>query len=140
MEITLSTPALLFPAISLLLLAFTNRFLAIASLIRKLKERYLEEPDELILLQIANLRKRLILIRNMQWLGVCALLLCVVCMFTIFSGQTEVAKYLFGISLLLLSISLINTLREIQLSVNALNIELLDIERKERIHRNGGDW
>ena len=34
MHIDVSTPSILFPAISLLLLAFTNRFLALANLIQ----------------------------------------------------------------------------------------------------------
>jgi Protein of unknown function (DUF2721). len=45
MEINLTTPALLFPAISLLLLAYTSRFLALAALMRELHVRYKTQPD-----------------------------------------------------------------------------------------------
>jgi hypothetical protein len=81
MELQLSTPALLFSAITLLMLAFTNRFLAIATLIRGLHKNYLLAPDqEIIVEQIHNLRRRLTLIKNMQLFGVFSFLLCVVCM------------------------------------------------------------
>lgn len=73
MELTLTTPALLFSAISLLLLAYTNRFLAIAALVRGLRDKYLENPSGLLIGQIKNLRSRLSLIRNMQILGLSSL-------------------------------------------------------------------
>jgi len=92
MEITLTTPALLFPAISLLLLAFTNRFLALANLIRQLHANYKTAPDELLFGQIANLRHRINLIRDMQAYGVSSLLLCVVSMFALFLGWLRTAS------------------------------------------------
>ncbi|MBW3625899.1 MAG: DUF2721 domain-containing protein [Armatimonadetes bacterium] len=132
MEIQLTTPALLFPAVSLLLLAYTNRFLALAALIRSLHAQYQERPDPLILRQIDNLRRRVLLIRNMQALGVLSLLVCVVCMFVLFAGGTLWGKYLFGGSLILLMASLALSIWEIQISVRALNLHLQDLERKER--------
>lgn len=135
-EITLTTPALLFPAISLLLLAYTNRFLAIASLIRKLHSDYQENHDKLIIGQIDNLRKRVILIRNMQALGISSLFLCVLCMFLIFAGEYFIGKVVFGISLLLLLASLGLSVREIQISVHALNIQLSDLEASEHHRRS----
>ncbi len=129
MEINLATPALLFPAISLLLLAYTNRFLAIASLIRGLHARYKEKPDRLLIGQIQNLRARLALIRGMQGLGVLSLLVCVICMFTLFAGQVVAGKALFGLSLVLLMVSLGFSVREIWLSTVALNIQLSDLEQ-----------
>ena len=128
MEINLTTPALLFPAISLLLLAYTNRFLTIATLIRSLHGKYKETPDKLVWGQIKNLRLRVKLIRNMQALGVLSLLLCVVCMFVIFAGNLPLAEFIFGISLILLILSLAFSAWEIQISVKALNIQLSDIE------------
>lgn len=128
MEINLTTPALLFPAISLLLLAFTNRFLTVATLIRNLHSQFKEKPDERIWGQINNLRLRVKLIRNMQVIGVLSLLLCVVSMFVIFAGNLQVAEYIFGLSLILLIVSLAISAWEIQISVKALNIQLSDIE------------
>lgn len=128
MEINLTTPALLFPAISLLLLAYTNRFLTLATLIRNLHSKFEEHPDERIWGQIKNLRLRVKLIRNMQVLGVLSLLLCVVCMFVIFAGNLNLAEYIFGVSLILLILSLAVSAWEIQISVKALNIQLSDLE------------
>ncbi|MBC5773794.1 DUF2721 domain-containing protein [Pontibacter sp. KCTC 32443] len=130
MEITLTTPALLFPAISLLLLAYTNRFMALANLIRSLKKRYATTHSHLVFGQIENLRTRLVLIRNMQALGISSMFGCVFCMFILFAGYDTTGKYLFGLSLLLLLGSLGLALREIQISVNALTLELNDLEEE----------
>lgn len=124
MTIDYGTPALLFPAISLLLLAYTNRFLGLASLIRGLAARYRQSGDQLLVGQIENLRFRLALIRQMQALGVTSIFVCVACMFALFAGSQTVGKLLFGLSLILLMGSLALSLREIHLSTNALTIEL----------------
>lgn len=128
MEITLTTPALLFPAISLLLLAYTNRFLAIATLIRQLHKSYLSNPESVLKGQLKNLRKRLFLIRAMQFFGVTSLLSCVLAMFFIYLKVGEWGSIIFGGSLVLLLLSLIISIREIQLSTKALDIELSDME------------
>ena len=130
MELTLTTPGLLFPALSLLLLAYTNRFMATASLIRDLKNRYTTTHSELVLGQIKNLRIRLLLIRNMQAIGIASLFGCVLCMFMLFAGYNTVGKYVFGFSLFLLMLSLGLALREIQISVKALKLELNDMEEE----------
>jgi hypothetical protein len=128
MDINLTTPALLFPAISLLLLAYTNRFLTLATLIRTLHAKYKEDPHDVLLGQIKNLRKRVILIRNMQAFGVISLLLCVVCMFLLFANEQIAGRYTFGVSLILLIISLGLSVYEIQISVRALKLQLSDME------------
>jgi len=128
MEITLATPALLFPAITLLMLAYTNRFLGLASLIRNLHQRWTQSRDKVLVGQIRNLRRRLGLIRRMQALGVLSLLMCVVCMFVLFTGQQLAGKILFGVSLLLLLGSLSQSLLEIYISTEALKIELARVE------------
>jgi len=129
MELTITTPALLFPAISLLMLAYTNRFLAIANLIRSLHAKYKQYPDEKhIITQIRNLRIRIRLIRMMQAMGVLSFLFCVMCMYTIFRGWTESSYIMFAISILCFIISLITSLVEITLSMRALEVELSDIE------------
>lgn len=125
---TLTTPALLFPAISLLLLAYTNRFLALANVIRTLHAQYKVRPEKIILKQIHNLRRRVILIRNMQALGVFSFFLSVFCMFLLFNGYDVYAKYIFGIGLFCLMLSLLISLWEINISVKALNYHLSDIE------------
>lgn len=129
MDITLNTPALLFPAISLLLLAYTNRFLAIANVVRKLHDDYSQHKNEKVaLLQIRSLRKRLGYIRLMQGAGVFSFLLCVVCMYSIYNGWMGVAKYVFAASLLSLLFSLFCSLVEIFQSLNALEVLMHDIE------------
>ncbi len=128
MEITLTTPALLFPAVSLLLLAFTNRFLAIATLIRQLHRNYVSDPKNVVEGQLRNLRKRLYLIRLMQLLGVLSLFLCVLSMFLLYVESELWGEIVFGISLIALLLSLFVSLREIQLSTRALDIELSDME------------
>lgn len=131
MKIELTTPALLFPAISLLLLAYTNRFLTLANLIRELHARYKAERDQLIPGQIANLRYRVYLIKDMQAFGVASLLLCVVCMFVLFAGWELAGRLIFGISLVLMIASLALSLREIQVSVDALDLRLRDLEGEQ---------
>jgi hypothetical protein len=128
-QLTLTTPALLFSAISLLLLAYTNRFLAYATVVRNLHARFKENPDNLIIGQIQNLRKRLILTRTMQLLGIGSLLLCVVCMLLIYIELQLVAEIIFGIALLLLIFSLGISIREIQISVRALDLHLSDMDQ-----------
>jgi hypothetical protein len=129
MELQLSTPALLFSAITLLMLAFTNRFLAIATLIRGLHKNYLKEPDSAIIVeQIHNLRRRLTLIKNMQLFGVFSFLMCIVCMYLLFQGYTIAANWVFVASMASLLISLLISLIEIQISTKALNLELSDME------------
>jgi hypothetical protein len=128
MEINLTTPALLFPALSLLLLAYTNRFVVLAGLIRHLHERYKASPESVIIEQIHNLRHRVRLIRNMQAAGILSMLLCVVCMIVLFAGQILIGKLIFAVSLLLLVISLSLSLTEVWVSVRALNMQLGDID------------
>lgn len=128
-QLTLTTPALLFSAISLIMLAYTNRFLAYASVIRNLKDKFLQQKDAVLLLQINNLRKRLYLTRSMQIFGISSLLLCVLTMFLVYIGQHNFAVWVFGVALLLLILSLGYLIREIQISVDALNHHLNDIEK-----------
>ncbi len=128
MDLGLTTPALLFPAISLLLLAYTNRFLTLANLIRELHKSYKTNPDQIILAQISNLRYRVVLIRNMQVYGIASFFLCVLCMFVLFAGQELLGKLIFGVSLIALMVSLGISFREIQVSVDALNYRLSDLE------------
>lgn len=131
-ELSINTPALLFPAITLLMLAYTNRFLALASLVRKLHDEYTREEDKLLKRQIRSLRARISLIRNMQAAGVLSFLLCIVCIYLIFENYQSAAKIIFAASLLSLLLSLIFSLIEIFRSTKAIDLELSDMEIKER--------
>lgn len=127
-ELTLTTPALLFSAVSLILLAYTNRFLSYAQLVRTLKEQHLQHPSKVTRAQIDNLRRRLHLTRTMQILGVSSLFLCVVTMFLLYVGFFVLSAYVFGAALLLIG-SLGVSIWEIQISVRALEIHLHDMEK-----------
>lgn len=129
-QLTLTTPALLFSAISLIMLAYTNRFLAYASVVRSLHDQYRQKKDASLLKQINNLRKRLYLTRSMQIFGISSLLLCVLTMFLIYIEQHVFAVWIFGLALLLLILSLGVLIREIQISVEALEHHLGDVEEK----------
>ena len=129
----LTTPSLLFSAISLILLAYTNRFLSYASVVRALKEKHQQTHDPKDIAQIANLRKRLYLTRSMQILGILSLLLCVIAMFFIYVSWQIFAAWIFGIALLLLAASLCVCIWEINISVKALEIHLEDISSKEKL-------
>lgn len=132
MEITLTTPALLFPAISLLMVAYTNRFLAVSSRIRTLHAQYKLNPDEGLGGQIDSLRKRVFLIRNMQALGVSGLFACVLCMFTLFAGLQVLGKIIFAGGLLLIMASLVLSFQEIRISVEALTLALGDMQAEKK--------
>lgn len=127
-ELTLTTPALLFSAISLIMLAYTNRFLAYAAVVRGLHNEYQKNKNQNLIEQIKNLRKRLFLTRAMQILGISSLLLCVLTMFLIYINFILSALWIFGFALLLLILSLAVLIWEIQISVKALKLHLRDIE------------
>ncbi len=129
MDIT--TPALLFPAVTLLMLAYTNRFNTLATIIRNLHGKYQADRNANLLAQIANLRYRVYLIRNMQILGVASLLLCVVSMFALFEGWLVGGQWSFSAALILMILSMLLSLRELQVSVGALELLLGELEEGE---------
>jgi hypothetical protein len=132
MEISFNTPALLFPAISLIMLAYTNRFLALSSRVRNLHDKYQsQEQKHIIHGQIKNLRYRLKLIKNMQALGVVTFLGCILCMYLIYVQFMLAANVIFSLSLISFAASLLLSLLEIQLSTKALELELSDMEGLE---------
>lgn len=126
--LNLTTPALLFSAISLIMLAYTNRFLAYTAVIRNLYAKYKENPDNTILRQIRNLKLRLFLTKWMQIFGITSLFLCVMTMFLIYIDYQEIAVWVFGAGLLLLLTSLAFLIKEIQISTRALLHHISDIE------------
>jgi hypothetical protein len=129
LTLDIATPALLFPAITLLLLAYTNRFLALATLIRGLHTQYKKDNKQAnVLVQIKNLRSRVNLVRRMQAFGVLSFILTVLCMFALFQDAFVLSNYLFGASLFALVISLVFSFIEIQISTKAINVELSDME------------
>ena len=129
MELTLGRPALLFPAISLTMLAYNARYLAIAALIRQLHQKYQETASPSVGLQVQKLRKRLTIIKNMQATAIVSFLLAVITMALIYADLIFWASLIFSISLFALMISLVLSLIEVQLSTKALEIQLKDMEK-----------
>ncbi len=127
-ELTLTTPALLFSAISLIMLAYTNRFLAYAAIIRNLHDKYQIEKKSILIAQIKNIRQRLYLTRSMQVFGITSLLFCVLTMFLIYIQLQIIAVWVFGLALILLIFSLAFLIWEVQISVKALEHHINDIE------------
>lgn len=130
-NISLTTPALLFPAISLLLLAYTNRFLVIAQLIRELHQQHSQTYSEITRRQIFNLRKRVKLIKWMQIFGVLSFFLCTFSMLSLLLAKEDLGAIAFAVSLGSMGISLLLSLYEVSISINALNIALSDLEREQ---------
>jgi hypothetical protein len=114
------------------MLAYTNRFLTLATIIRTLRDRYSKDREETLIRQIANLRYRVHLIRNMQIFGVLSLLFCVLSMFALFAGWVFGGQLSFALALILMIVSLGISLRELQVSVGALDLLLMDMEEGER--------
>ena len=130
MELTLTTPALLFPAISLLFLSYTNKFLALASLIRTLHHASINDRNNPVIRgQLKNLRRRMKLIKHMQGAGIMSFILCVVDMFLLHLHKLDLAIIIFGLCLVFLLISLIICLIEIEISVDALELQVQDMEK-----------
>ncbi|WP_039948511.1 DUF2721 domain-containing protein [Leptospira fainei] len=121
-----NTPGLLFPAISLLMLAYTNRFFGLTSLVRQLLNKYRESGEALIIPQITNLKLRISLVRYSQSFGILSLIFCVISLGLV-SISNSVAWIFFAGSLFLMILSLIYSLYEIHLSIKALEIEIESI-------------
>jgi hypothetical protein len=133
MKLELTTPALLFSTVSLLILAFNNRFISIAQLIRNLHDKYKNNNDDTLLPQIKKLRKRLSLIRDMQVVAISSLLMSVITMLLLFYDLKKIANVTFAISLLMLVTAMLLAVAELLISTNALRIMLQDAENsKER--------
>ena len=130
MELTLSTPALLFSTVSLLMIAFTNRFLAIANLTRDLHSKFKINPEAVFVDQIKNLHARLRLIRTIQVLAVLSLLLSSICMLFLLESKNDLARPFFVSALVFQIAALALSVIEISISIKALKIELQDMEEQ----------
>lgn len=134
---TIQTPALLFPTVSLLMLAYTNRFLGITSVIRKLHADMSrdEKNHAFYLSQINSLSQRIGLIILAQKTGVSALLSCVLSMVAIFFN-IQVSIGLFALALTFMASSLIFIFRELSISKQALAYILEDCKKIDQDRKN----
>lgn len=128
MSISITTPALLFPAISVLFLAYANRFLAIANRIREQHNLFNKTQSPINKKQIDSLRQRIRFIIAMQLLAVTGIIGCIITMCLIFFGLQSYGNFAFGISMVLIVLSLLTSMGELLISTQALNIELEDME------------
>ena len=131
-ELPLSTPSLLFPAISLLMLAYTNRFLGLAAVVRALHANWQSTQEPILLAQIRSLRKRIQIIKHMQTMGVLSLMYCGASTTLLFFKQQTEGQITFGVSLILMLASLTLSLVEIQISGAALDLQLRDVKCREQ--------
>lgn len=132
MTLEVSTPALLFPAISLLFLSYTNRFLHLSALIRNLHSDWLKQGDSMLHQQIENLRRRLVLIRTMQLFGAISLLLCVMAMLSVIGKYPVTAAISFVVALSMMALSLACLIYEVWISGGALRILLNAVEARDK--------
>ena len=127
MELSLSIPALLFPAISLSMLAYNARYLAIAALIRELHREFRQTQATPLEQQIQSLTRRLQIIKDMQSTSIASFLLAAISMFLIYVELRIWANGVFGLSLIFLMVSLVLSFWEVRLSTRALGIQLRDL-------------
>lgn len=127
-EFTITSPAVLFPAISLLFLAYTNRFLHLSALIRSLHSDWLLVHDPMLRAQVGNLKTRIVLIRWCQAFGVMSLIVCLGSILSLLYGNQSIAITLFTGSVILMLASLLASLWEIMISGGALNVFLNHME------------
>lgn len=128
MNFDITTPAMIFPAISLLMLAYTNRFVVLAQLIRDLDREYRQTHNRVHLEQISNLRKRMSYIKSMQVLGAVAFITAASSMLLNMMGEYQASYIVFALSLIPLIGSLIYLLLELNISIGALKIQIDDLE------------
>ena len=102
--------------------------MAYAAIIRSLRDQYVKEKNASIIRQINNLKLRVRLTRYMQISGITSLLFCVLTMFLIYIGYQIIAAWAFGLGLVLLIISLLFLIWEIQISAKALQHHLSEME------------
>lgn len=132
MDITINTPALLFPALSLMMLAYTNRFMALSAVVRKLHDEFQgNNTNKILHQQIKSLQHRIKLVRRMQFLGVMSFLFAIVSMYAIYIDEIDFANITFVIGIFLFALSLVISLIEIMRSTKALELELSDMEGLE---------
>jgi len=129
MDITINTPALLFPAISLIMLAYTNRFLSVAALIRDLHKQYKSTDDTTVVsCQITFLKIRLRMIQNMQYLGISSFVFALLSMYLMYINSMPFARISFALAVVMFACSLVISLLEIRQSTKALEVALRDMQ------------
>lgn len=124
MALNITDPAILFPGISLLFLAYTNRYLALANIIRQLNKVIDEHYDDNREQQIRNLLVRVSLIRYMQLCGILAFICCIISMSSLLLEFESIGRIAFGGSMVFMLTSLLLAFAEVARSGDGLRIEI----------------
>ena len=127
-------PAILFPAIPLMMVNFGNRYSSLSTLIRKIHDELINKKTSTndrsairYLAQIKILRQRLVLNRLMQTTASLSFLVNLMSIFFAFKYQEYfINTFLFAV--LLFSVSIIIYIYELQIAVQALDKHLEDLE------------
>ena len=124
--------ALMFPAIPLLMSVYSNRFHTLSKLIRELHDEHVYEkhiPPEWKK-QFMNLSSRIIIIRWTIMFAAFGFLFNMLTVFALYLNELFLARVIFGSCCLSMIISIIFFIREIQISTNALNLHMSDMDVK----------
>ena len=126
-------PALLFPAIPLMMISFGNRYTSLASLIRKIHDlivlnKHSKKTAGHYLDQITILTKRLKLVRAIQTLSGLSFLSNLFSIFASYLEEYQLALNSFGLGVLIFAIAILMFIYEIQLSTRALSKHLEDLK------------
>ena len=128
-------PAALFPAIPLMMISFGNRYMSMASLIRKIHDEVIakklarkDRETNRYLKQIAILRKRLMLNRATSTLAAISFIANLIAMYFVYMDDLFLFASTFVASLIAFCVSLILYIIELQLSTTALDTHLQDLE------------
>ncbi len=132
MTIPITTPALLFPAIAILMLGYVNRYIGAASVIRAITKDYSTGHRRVqVVEQLQIMQKRIGLFRYMLEIGAFALAMACLSMFLIFVDKQQAGNLVFGLSLVAMITSTLVSFYETVLSNQSLNIEINDVYQKE---------
>tara|TARA_B100001029_G_scaffold159336_1_gene146589 strand:+ start:817 stop:1221 length:405 start_codon:yes stop_codon:yes gene_type:complete len=132
MNIDYTVTALMFPAIPLLMGVYSNRFHTLSKLIRELHDEHVYEkhvPAEWKK-QFLNLTSRISILRWTIMFGAFGFLFNLLTVFALYLDELFLARVIFGSCCLSMIISILFFIREIQISTNALNLHMSDMDVK----------
>ena len=132
MNIDYTVTALMFPAIPLLMVVYSNRFHTLSRLIRELHDEHVYEkhiPAEWKK-QFINLSRRISILRWTIMFAAFGFLFNMLTVFALYLNELFLARVIFGSCCLSMIISIIFFIREIQISTNALNLHMSDMDVK----------
>ena len=130
MDIDYTVAALMFPAIPLMMTMYSNRFHTLSALIRKIHDQYTFEkkiPPEWEN-QLHVLNKRTNYLKYVMGFSAFGFLFNMLTVFALYLDTLFIARVIFGSCCLSMIVSIIFFIREIQISTNALNLHMSDMD------------